>query len=174
MLKPPYRSPLNNSWYTQSLFYEMARVQTDLEEPLKNCVFTLDQPRDGYICGRTTFVECGDPTGYKWAMKYLLDWDHWNRLIQAKWFNEAVERWRAELKIKMISDAVERIAIIAASDDKQALVANKYLAERPWERATAGRGRPSKEMVQGELKRATALLQEEEDDAERIGLRIVK
>lgn len=172
-MKPPYRNPVNNVWYTEALFWD--RV---VEKPVESRQsfkppFTLNDAKAGYVCARTTFVDFMDPTGYKWAMTYLGDYAHWKKLIKCKWFLEAYEDWMEEMRMKLRSESLNTIRSIASEGQPaQALVAAKYLAGFEWEKP--GRGRPSKSEVQGELKRAAALLSEEDKDAERIGLRIVK
>lgn len=138
-----------------------------LEKP----IFTLHIERPGYICIRNTFVELGDPTGYKWAIKYLGDYEHWKTLMKCKWFQEAYEVWINELETKVRSDALEIIQKIAQEGlPTQSLVAAKYLASFEWKKGE--RGRPSKSELQGELKRAAQALTVEDDDANRIGLKL--
>ncbi len=167
-LSPPYKSP-NNAWYTAALFWDMVITRT-LEQRMIQPVFTLHEDKEGYVNCRKTFVELGDPTGYKWAMKYLGDWAHWKELVKAKWFAKALEEWREELRIKIQSEALDVIRAVSITDDKQALVAAKYLAEYGWVKAGTGRGRPSKAEVQGELKKAVEAISVEDEDAKRIGL----
>ncbi len=164
-LKPPYKSSLNQ-WYTKSLFYEvhmgMAHEVRTVEKP----PFTLNIVKPGYICARTTFVELGDPTGYQWAMRYLGDWTHWQKLMQCKWFVEAYNGWVQELETKARSEAIIRLQEIAASESPQAISAAKYLASLEYKKS--GRGRPSKEEVAGELKKAIEASEMEREDYERI------
>lgn len=172
-LKPPYKAP-NNTWYTRALFLEIAQLQKKDDRPIQP-VFTLRHDKEGLINGRKTFVELGDPTGYKWAMKYLGDWDHWLVLEQSTWFQEALAEWRRELDSKIASEAMDRIREIAADpDDKGALAAAKWLASKPWVEKKTSRGRPTKEEVQGELKRQAQATSVEDEDAARIQLKVVK
>lgn len=138
--------------------------------------FTLNKVKPGYICARTTFVELGDPTGYKWAIKYLGDWEHWLYLEKSSWFREALAGWRKELEVKQISESVRTIEQIAKDkegDIKLAFSAAKYLAEQAWVKKATTRGRPSKVEVDAELKRAALERSIEDDDAERINLKLV-
>lgn len=172
MIKPPYKTD-KNVWFTQSLFWDKwIHLQNDLRQDFAP-IYTLYSDKPGYICARTTFVELNDPTGYKWAMKYLGDYEHWKYLMKAKWFREAYDVWIDELKTKLRSEALDTIKTIATNGQPaQALVAAKYLASFEWEKAS--RGRPSKAEIQGELKRAAKAFEVEDDDAQRIGLRIIK
>lgn len=131
-------------------------------------VFSLYEDRPGLINARTTFVALGDPTGYEWANKYLGSWRHWMVLEKVTWFKKALEVWREELRIKQTSEAVRRISVIAASDDKQALMANKYLAEEGWLKG-ASRGRPSKAEIDKNAKAMAEADRQTMDDIERMG-----
>lgn len=156
----------NGIFYTKALFREHWLGEKAGMEP----VFTLHIPRDGFICARTTFLEIGDPTGYKWTMKYLGDWHHWKKLIQCSWFREAYDIWMDELRASLRAEALDAIRDIAAGNSGQALAAAKYLATYDWEKA--GRGRPSKSEIAGELKRQVRAFEEQDEDAQRIGLKV--
>lgn len=172
-MKPPYKTP-TNSWYTKSLFWEQASMYDAARKTECPIIFTLYNDRAGLVNARKTFVELGDPSGYKWAMKYLGDYEHWRVLMNCSWFKDAYEVWMNELTMKLQSEAMDRIREIAQTEGQQALVANKWLASKPWQEKATGRGRPSKAEVTGELKRHVQALTAEEEDAKRIGLRIVK
>lgn len=165
-----YKAP-NGNWYTQALFWD---VHQDLEATGFQPIFTLYAETPGYTCARTTFVELGDPTGYKWAMTYLGDYTHWQKLMTCKWFKEAYDVWMAELTAKNQASAIARIQEIAASDSSQALPAAKYIAEQGWAK-TSSRGRPSRAEINGELKKAVQVAETTQDDLKRIGgLKVVK
>lgn len=174
-MNPPYKTP-TNSWFTKALFYEQYNMYTIEKRPSIKPVFTLYNDQPGLINARKTFVELGDPSGYKWAIKYLGDYDHWRFLMECSWFREAYEVWMNELNMKLQSEAIDRIKEIASNPtDKQSLVANKWLASKPWQEKTTNRGRPSKAELQGEMKRHVEALTAEEEDAKRIGLlKVVK
>jgi len=176
MLKKPYRAP-NGHWYTVALFKEVRERfnRTNSENLIEDFepIFSLHSDIKGYINVKRTFVELGDPTGYKWAMKYLGDYSHWERLCKAPWFQEALDIWTNELNMKLKSDAMDRIREIAKSDNEsQALAANKFIATGEYDKPRAGR--PSKETLRGELKKATQILDTEKEDMQRMGLRVVK
>lgn len=169
LLAPPYKGD-SGAWYTQQLFYEPWSL---LDPPRKVCepIFSLHSDRPGMINARVTFVALMDPTGYKWAMKYLGSYQHWQRLCKCTFFAEALEEWQAELRIKQTSEAIDRIRAIAEDGSAQAINANKYLAEEAWLKPKAGR--PSKEALTGELKRQARVVAETTEDAARIGLKAV-
>lgn len=166
-MKPPYKSE-TNQWYTLALFWDKV-IDTPIERRTIKPIFTLHDDKEGYICARKTFVELGDPSGYKWAIKYLGDYQHWKALEKCKWFQAALAEWRHELMIKEQSEALDTIREISKRDgDKQQLPAARYLAE--FGRDKSGRGRPSKAEITGELKRSVELLSVEDEDLKRIGL----
>ena len=165
----------NNRWLTASLFLEPSRV---LHENQRSCepVFTLyDDHKPDLVCFRTSFVKLGDPTGYKWAMLYLGDWAHWQRLQAFSWFREALDVAVRELYTKLRSEGVDKIREIATSpDSKSALPAARYLAELESNLQKQTKGRPTNAQISAELKNATKLVEAEDEDMERIGLTIIQ
>jgi hypothetical protein len=126
------------------------------------------------------YIEIEDLTEYQFAIKCLESWDHWLVLCETEWFKPYISRWRDELKLKIASEALQRIKTEARDDEsKNSFQANKILIDRPWEKNRGvisdppstnvnGRGRPSKQEVQNELKRAAQEERELEEDLERI------
>lgn len=167
----PYKNE-NGVWLTSALFHD--RLETIRpEDRVYQPVFSLHTERPGMICCRTTFVSVGDPTGYKWALQYLGDMEHWYKLMKAKWFEEAVEEWRKELMLRLKSEAVEQIYRIAMTEgSKSQLPAARFLAEM--DKPAHGRGRPSKAEMDAELKKAVKLVEQEDEDLERIGLTVIQ
>lgn len=151
------------------------RFEIKEEDRVVHPVFSLYSDIDGLINARETFIQEGDPTGYKWAMKYLKSWEHFEQLMEAGWFRKAYEKWMQELKSKLQSEALEKIKEIASEDSSQALAAAKYLATHEWEnKPRRGLGRPTKDQITGELKKAVQVLTEEDLDAQRMGLTLIK
>lgn len=167
LTKPPYKSS-GNVWYTRQLFFEpWQHINLDTKTILP--VFSLHQDIPGLINARRTFVELRDPTGYKWALRYLASYEHFTRLLTTTFFRDAVTEYTEEIKILIRSEALEKIISLSKGDTTQAGMAAKYLANYDWEK-NQSRGRPSKEELKGELKRAAHALTEEQEDAKRIGL----
>lgn len=160
---PPYKSESGN-WYTSSLFWEIQRTNAQSERPI-DAVFSFDG-KPGLIDARKTFLELEDPTGYLWAQKYLASWEHFLLLMKAKWFRDRYDSWVEELKVMLKQRAISKIKEIAASGSVQALNAAKYVASSEWEKGRAGR--PSKDTVSGELKKAMADAAGDAEDARRI------
>lgn len=168
--KPPYKSD-NGMWYTEALFFDRMAVKPQDQWPIQP-LFTLFDRRDGYRCACDDFIDLEDPTGYQWAMTYLGDYNHWERLMRTPWFPEVFAEWQRRLAIKQQAQAIATIRAISATSGPQALAAAKYLAEEGW-RPKATKGRPSKAQVDIEMKKLTKAQQEVNDDAARIGLKVV-
>lgn len=173
MIQPDPKSyPLrgiNNQLLTTSLFYEPWLEQADAAKAQDvKPVFSLHIDRDGLICARRTFVEERDPTGVKWANKYLEGPMHLSRLMGSKWFREAYDEWIAELDQVLISEAVDKIRQIASSSSPAAFQAAKFVAMQGWKGNKAKRGRPTKEEVAGELRRVAEALSVVDEDHARI------
>ena len=123
---------------TQSLFLENG-YNTEL------AVYTLkdeDHEHKGttYISLKQLFLEMEDVTEYEFANEYLLGWSHWKRLNANKLMTKHFEEWREELELRLRAQGIR--AIIDQSADDKGFQAAKYLAEKGWDKRTAGR--PSK------------------------------
>lgn len=170
LTKPPYKSE-NGMWYTEGIFHDRMAVKPQDQWPVKP-LFTFFEKREGYRCAMDDFVALGDPTGYLWAMEYLGDWNHWLRLMRTPWFPEVLEEWQKQLHVKQQAAALATIRDLSQGTGPQALAAAKYLAEEGW-KPKATKGRPSKAQVDIEMKKLTKAQQEVNDDAARIGLKVV-
>lgn len=173
LTKPPYKGA-TNQWLTEALFWERSQNRTNstrVYEP----VFTLYEDRPGLINCRTTFVALKDPTGRKWAMLYLKDWFHWQRLMGCSWFKEAYEFWCEELDQMLKSEAVAKMyELLNSENPAQALQAAKFLASHDYRENKTKRGRPSNEEVRGALKQAVEAKTQEDEDLLRLGLSLPK
>lgn len=158
---------------TQSLFWERRHESYPAHFTLKN--HGIEKDGKHYISLYEKYMEICDPTEYQVAIRLLGSWDHWAALCSAKWFQEYVNDWRAELKIKMESDRYFEMKGVSEDASKgrenAAVQATKWLAERytPVERK-AKRGRPSKEEKAAHLTQVARDKQDLADDAERIGI----
>lgn len=172
-LEPPFRNHMNQR-YSKQLFYEMWQT-LPLEDRSIEPAFSLHIKRPDLICMREEYVKDGDMSGYKTSTRLLGDFGYWKHLMRAGWFRDAVKEWNEELEAKLYSEGLEKIRTIANSNDKGALAAAKYLADRQFklEKKTNQRGRPSNEEIQGKVNEMARELTDHEADAERIGLRVV-
>ena len=119
---------------------------------------------------REHFIVSMDPTGYETAIKFLGCYEHWAVMEKrCPWFRDSLELWKQEIKARQKALAIQKILDIAVGETSQALAAAKYIATADYDKED-GRGRPSKAEVKGELKRQIKLVEEDEEDAKRIGL----
>jgi len=160
-MSSPFRNQTNQR-YTKQLFHDMQQTMT-IEDRLIKPMFTLHHDQPGLINFRKVYVALGDPTGYKVSQEYLEDYSHWELLMKSPWFREAKEVWDRELDAKLSSEGLTAIRAFAdgIEDVPPALQlqASKYLADKQYRKVlkeAPARGRPSKEEVTGELKKAVA------------------
>lgn len=169
-MKPPYKSV--NNYFTVALFAEMQHRTADTSAGKISPVFSLYSDMPGLINAQQTFIDERDPTGYRWAMKYLKSWKHWQLLCKLGWFQEALAIWKDALTHELKAEAIAKIIEISSGESSQALAAAKYVAEEGWE-PKATKGRPSKEMVDGKVKELARAVQAQNEDAARIGLKVI-
>lgn len=155
---------------TRALFKEMS----DPESRKKfSPEFTLkENDITGYKSMRKLYLSFDDPTEYKFAQEVLGSWDHWQKLSNSTWFEDYINAWRFELEIKLRSQGIKTMKDLATDKNKDAA---KWLAQGGWN-ATGKlkRGRPSKEEVEGERKVQARMKQDVQDDADRLGIKVVK
>jgi hypothetical protein len=136
-------------------------------------MFTLKETdHEGYPSLYRLYMETGDPTEYQFAVQHLDGWTHWQALTAAKWFQPYVEAWRAELEVKLSSEALARIrAVSADTANPNHYHANKHLLELARKPADARkRGRPMKGSSPTEETYERAILREIAEDAKRLGV----
>lgn len=169
-LEPPFRND-SNQRYSKQLFYEQW-TQLPIEMRAIEPAFSLHIKRDGLICFREEYVNDGDMSGYTTSVRLLGDYGYWKHLMKAGWFRDAVAEWNEELEAKLYAEGMAKIRTLASSDDKGALTAAKYLADKQFkeDKGKVVRGRPSKEEVEGNLKAMSRDMSDTAKDAERIGL----
>lgn len=147
---------------TQSLFLELGYN-------LKYAIFTLnDEDREfkgkTYVSLKKRYIEMEDITEYAFANKWLLNWDHWQRLNSNKLLVPYFDKWRYELELLIRSSAIQ--SIIAESCGEKGFQAAKWLAGKGW--STRGPGRPSKEEIVQSNAVKEAIEEEFFQDAERM------
>lgn len=145
---------------TQSLFLEIGYSEF--------AVYTLkdeDYEYEGklYPSIKKLYLEEEDPTEYKFAVKHLLGWRHWKRLLENKLIRKSIEEWREELEIKMRCKGVESVIASAKGGNYNAA---RWLSDRGWEQR--GPGRPSKEEIDREKKFQSRVSEEYSGDVVRL------
>lgn len=126
------------------------------------------------------YIEMSDPLEYDFANKYFYNWDHWKRISEAAYMRDYLPKWRAEVEIKLQSEALKMIQAEAIADTKYSYGANKYLAEKGWlktsdhdplqKKSGRGAGRPSKAQIREEANRIASEEHDIDLDLKRLGL----
>lgn len=101
---------------------------------------------------RRLYIESEDVTEARFAEQVFGNQEHWRKLCSAQWFGEYIDEWRKDLEGILSARGVDLMKTHAANSP----VAAKWLAEKGWKgkpQGPNGRGRPTKEEVQGERKR---------------------
>lgn len=157
-----FRNP-SGARYLKGLFYEESRDKASVVYTLK------DHDHLGLPSLYRLYMECGDLTEYRFAMSHLDGWEHWEMLTSCSWFQPFVERWRRELELRVRSEALSNILVVAADKaNPTSYHANKYLLDGQWK--PSKRGRPSKDEIKSELNRQITAQKDVDEDAQRIGL----
>lgn len=149
-----------NVRYTKSLFFELVDEKATTLYSLRS----EDCERPSLY---RLYLAEADLTEYDFANKYFEGLDHWEIICKASWFRPLVTKWRRELRLKLESQVFKAIVQEAEEpDSKNRFSANKMI----WEKLQKAnpRGRPTKEEVEGELKRETHAEKQLQEDLKRI------
>lgn len=146
-------------YYTEALFLETGYDTT-------TAIYTLtaeDKEYKGkiYPSLRRIYMECGDPTEYKFAIENFCNWEHWQKVQGNAKIAEHIEEWRSELEVKLRSKGVMSLMKISGSNFNAA----KWAADGGW---GMKRGRPSKAEKAREKAIREKVAKEVEDDSSRI------
>lgn len=118
-------------------------------------------------------MDCADPTEYDFAMEFLGNWEHWEVLKNARWFQPYLDSMRAELEAKLRRDAITRYATAAGKGDAMAA---KWFAEgqfnKPNSKPKNPKGRPGNNQLSpaAESRRVAADEKAEREVLRRLGL----
>lgn len=118
------------------LFKEFARPDVKFKP-----VYTLQEWKD-------VFLDCRDPSEYSPAMALLGDWEHWLEVRNHALIKPHVDKWQAELEVKLRSEAIQQMKQHAKQPGGTA--AAKWLADKGYaqEGTKKAVGRPKKEEVE--------------------------
>jgi hypothetical protein len=159
----------NRKRLIKGLFYETTGMDKS------TVLYTLkDEDHLGYPSLARLYLETGDPTEYKFAIKYFESYDHWLQISSADWFVPYLNSWRRELEVKMKSEALANI--IEESRNKKSasfFTVNKFIVDKGWEpkEGQTKRGRPSKDEISAEAYRIANERDKLDEDFERLGIR---
>ena len=118
------------------LFKEFARPDVKFKP-----VYTLKDWKD-------VFLDCRDPSEYQPAQLLLGDWEHWLEVRNHALIKPHVDKWQAELEVKLRSEAIQQMKSHAKQPGGTA--AAKWLADKGYaaEGVKKAVGRPKKEEVE--------------------------
>lgn len=176
------RSRHTGNYLLDGLFYERCKDDMILKD---TCVFTLaleDNEELGLYSFPKLYLSIDDPTEYKQAIEILGAVEHWDKVVKLAWLKPTILKLRSQLKRKMRSDAFGRIhnAALTSESDAVRMAAEKFIIkegarildeqseEEQQSKAKKGRGRPSSEEIEGELKRFTAEERQLIEDSQRV------
>ena len=134
-------------YITQGLFLEISY-------DTNKAVFTLDGEDKmykgvKYISLKKLYLELSDPIEYTFAITYLADWKHWQRISGNKILLSHIKEWREELLLSLRSEGV--LTLIDLAKNAQSYQAGKWLVDTGWD--IKEKGRPTKANVKKQLKR---------------------
>lgn len=118
------------------LFKEFARPDVKYKP-----VYTLQEWKDA-------FLDLRDPSEYQPAMHLLGDWEHWQEVRNHPLIKPHIEKWQAELAVKLRSEAISQMKHHAKQQG--GIAAAKWLAEKGYASDAPKRsvGRPKEEKVE--------------------------
>lgn len=137
--------------------------------------YTLEREDKGEIKSLyKLYMECEDLTEWSFADKYLLGWEHWEKLLGNAKVLKQVELWRRDLEQKLKSRAFQEIMLEAQEGGKNAFEANKILLNGKWKEQikvdTSKRGRPSKAEIDSKTQAILDQNKSLEETYKRLGL----
>lgn len=175
-MKPKYLNKHGN-FRIQNLVWETCNLGTihdDNRELPVFCLKTVDYT-DGrgntFISIPRLFIECGDATGYDFAISVLGSYEHYLALSNNKTIGPVIEQCKEVIKSKLDSEAIKEVKRIATTGGTQVeLSAAKYLANREYELKNSV-GRPGKKQyVKKDAAQARDESIETKQEMERLGL----
>jgi hypothetical protein len=115
------------------------------------------------------YMEMEDVTEWEFAMAYIGSWEIWQNIVQAKWFQPIISRWRKELELKLKARHLRQIKELAEGTGKDKLTANKYLLDKGYTfEDQPKRGRPSKTEIAEKANQIAEFEKETNEDLNRI------
>jgi len=162
----------NNLHRTGSLFKELYRLGK--QQPIWT-VKDYDLVQDGitYPSLKELYLECEDPTEYKFAIKVFDSWIAWEKIREHGGVKERfLNRWRKELDVRLVSKGIRTI-VGEINKGKGSFNSAKYLIEQGWiKQKPMKKGRPSKKVIATEATKMLKVKDELDEELERAELLI--
>jgi hypothetical protein len=161
----------NGKYYTRQLFWEES-IELAASAKTIEPIFTLYTDKEGLINFGKAYVETEDPTGYKVATELLDGYRMWTVLMQAAWFKAAKKLWDEEMDARLSSKGIAKLQeMLENGTPPQQAQAAKYFADKEFRKdKTHYRGRPSKDQIIEETRKAAIIDENLADDLKRIRL----
>lgn len=143
---------------------------------MEDALYTL-RPNDYHssTTGKTypslyrAYLEMEDVTEFEFAEKYFESYEHFERLLDSKFFKEFIEKCRRHLELKLKARALRNIQILAEDDQcKDHMQANKYLIDKGYDSTKEDKGTKKTKLTQKQIKEAQKIELENMDDQSRI------
>lgn len=155
----------NGVMRTQSLFLEESYGD---QSAVTYTLSPFDHEERGLPSIYKLYLDLADPDEFIFANTYFLGMDHWRKICEAPFFAPHLEKMRADLRLKIKSEALVSIKKEAGNpDSKNYFAALKYLSDGGYEEK-AKKGRPSKAAVAAETKKQAAERSELDDMLNRM------
>jgi hypothetical protein len=166
-----FRAPGGIGFRTESLFADVIYFKKRHLSEKAPYWLVRNKLGDDRPCFRDWFLHFEDLSGYEVAMKFLGSKEHWDKMYNAsEWFRDAVEEWKVELRARLAARAMEAIQAMVTDPDtppSQRLSAAKFVVDNLTEKPDK-RGRPSREVVSGQLKKEIETIKDSDADWERM------
>jgi len=152
----------SNTLLTRSLILDHC-IQSQEEAIYTLKPFPVTNPTTGKECLSlyNAYLELEDVTEFEFANKYFESYEHFEKMMTAKFFNEFIETCRKHLELKLKARALRNIQMIAEDDEsKEHLQANKYLIDKGFASGTTtseAKGKPKAKTTAKEVKEAAEL-----------------
>lgn len=120
------------SFKTSGLFLETSVRYGEEDSPKRaGVLYTLkDEDYKGYPALRRLYLEAKDPTEYQFANQCFYSWEHWCLIREQEWIKPKLAKWREELKVLILSEALTSVVEEATNPiSRSRLSAAKYLLE---------------------------------------------
>tara|TARA_X000001382_G_scaffold129998_1_gene123490 strand:+ start:1960 stop:2469 length:510 start_codon:yes stop_codon:yes gene_type:complete len=115
----------NGNFLTVSLFKEM-----DFSKDKSSVLYTLKDEDNEFPSLRKLYLQEGDITEYKFAVKHLYNWDHWVHLRDLEWMRPLVLKWRKDLDVKLKSDTLHKIILLSFEEGSTGLAASRFILDK--------------------------------------------
>lgn len=168
-----------NQLLTRGLFVEQTLVDNQ-----DRCLYSLsrvEKTRGGktFPSLYKLYMDENDILEHDFATKYFEGWEHWQMICNSWWMKPLIAKWREELEVRKVSDALKIIEAEAIANTKYSYGAAVYLSKKGWKdkpvekvEKKASVGRPSKIKIAEEAARIAMEEHDVDEDLKRLGITV--